>query len=60
MKPCHREVIWVIGEKGNEWKSRFQEFLESKFGWESRLWYGYQNEEIKHLSYSKEEISLDT
>ena len=33
MKPSHREIIWVIGVKGNEGKSWFQEFLESKFGW---------------------------
>ena len=33
MKPSNREIIWVIGAKGNEGKSWFQEFLESKFGW---------------------------
>ena len=33
MKPSDREIIWVIGVKGNEGKSWFQEFLESKFGW---------------------------
>ena len=33
MKPSDREIIWVIGAKGNEGKSWFQEFLESKFGW---------------------------
>ena len=33
MKPSDREIIWVIGGKGNEGKSWFQEFLESKFGW---------------------------
>ena len=33
MKPSYREVIWVIGKKGDEGKSWFQEFLESKFGW---------------------------
>ena len=26
-------MIWVIGKKGDEGKSWFQEFLESKFGW---------------------------
>merc|ERR1712105_79760 len=31
--PNNREVIWIIGTKGNEGKSWFQEFLESKFGW---------------------------
>ena len=33
MKPSDREIIWVVGVKGNEGKSWFQEFLESKFGW---------------------------
>ena len=33
MVPTNREVIWIIGTKGNEGKSWFQEFLESKFGW---------------------------
>ena len=33
LKPSNREVIWVIGRRGNEGKSWFQEFLESKFGW---------------------------
>ena len=33
MKPSYREVIWVVGKNGDEGKSWFQEFLESKFGW---------------------------
>ena len=33
IKPSNREIIWVIGRKGNEGKSWFQEFLASKFGW---------------------------
>jgi hypothetical protein len=33
IKPSDREVIWVIGRKGNEGKTWFQEFLASKFGW---------------------------
>ena len=33
IKPSNREVIWVIGRKGNEGKTWFQEFLASKFGW---------------------------
>ena len=33
LKPSDREFIWVIGRRGNEGKSWFQEFLESKFGW---------------------------
>ena len=33
MNPSDREIIWVIGVHGNEGKSWFQEFLESKFGW---------------------------
>jgi len=33
IKPTDREVIWVIGRKGNEGKTWFQEFLASKFGW---------------------------
>ena len=33
MKPSDREIIWVVGVKGNEGKTWFQEFLESKFGW---------------------------
>ena len=31
IKPSDREIIWVIGRKGNEGKSWFQEFLASKF-----------------------------
>ena len=34
IKPSTREVIWVIGKHGNEGKSWFQEYMESKFGWE--------------------------
>jgi len=33
MKPSNREIIWIIGRKGNEGKTWFQEFLASKFGW---------------------------
>ena len=33
IKPSDREVIWVIGRKGNEGKTWFQEFLASTFGW---------------------------
>ena len=33
IKPTDREVIWVIGRKGNEGKSWFQEYMESKYGW---------------------------
>ena len=33
MQPNDREIIWVIGKNGNEGKSWFQEFMESKFGW---------------------------
>ena len=33
IKPTNRKVIWVIGRKGNEGKSWFQEYMESKFGW---------------------------
>ena len=33
IKPSNREVIWVIGRKGNKGKTWFQEFLASKFGW---------------------------
>ena len=33
IKPSTREIIWVIGEHGNEGKSWFQEYMESKFGW---------------------------
>ena len=33
IKPSTREVIWVIGRHGNEGKSWFQEYMESKFGW---------------------------
>ena len=31
--PSSREVIWVQGSEGCEGKSWFQEFVESKFGW---------------------------
>ena len=33
IKPSTREIIWVIGKHGNEGKSWFQEYMESKFGW---------------------------
>ena len=33
MEPNNREVIWIVGANGNEGKTWFQEFLESKFGW---------------------------
>ena len=33
IKPSTREVIWVMGKHGNEGKSWFQEYMESKFGW---------------------------
>ena len=33
IKPSTREVIWVMGKHGNEGKSLFQEYMESKFGW---------------------------
>ena len=33
IKPTNREIIWVIGRKGNEGKSWFQEYMESKYGW---------------------------
>ena len=31
--PTYREVIWVQGANGCEGKSWFQEYVESKFGW---------------------------
>ena len=33
MKPSDREIIWVIGKKGNEGKTWFQKYMESKYGW---------------------------
>ena len=33
IKPSTREIIWVIGKHGNEGKSWFQEYMESKYGW---------------------------
>ena len=33
IKPTNREIIWVIGRKGNEGKTWFQDNMESKFGW---------------------------
>ena len=33
IKPTNRDVIWVIGKKGNEGKTWFQDYMESKFGW---------------------------
>ena len=30
--PTNREIFWVIGKKGNEGKSWFQDYLESCFG----------------------------
>ena len=32
IKPSDREIIWVQGERCNEGKTWFQEFIESKFG----------------------------
>ena len=32
MKPSDREIIWVIGKKGNEGKTWFQKYMESKYG----------------------------
>ena len=32
MKPSQREIIWVIGRKGAEGKSWFQEYIEQHFG----------------------------
>ena len=34
MKPSYREVIWVQGAKCEEGKTFFQEYVESKFGWD--------------------------
>ena len=31
--PCDREVIWVIGQNGNEGKTWFQEYLETFYGY---------------------------
>lgn len=31
--PSDREVIWIIGQKGNEGKTWFQEYLESFYGY---------------------------
>ena len=33
MKPSDREIIWVMGKKGNEGKTWFQKYMESKYGW---------------------------
>ena len=33
IKPSDREIVWVQGERCNEGKTWFQEFIESKFGW---------------------------
>ena len=32
MKPTHRQVIWVVGEKTDEGKSYFQKYIKAMFG----------------------------
>ena len=32
-KPCNREIIWVVGEKGSEGKSFFQRNIHEEFGY---------------------------
>ena len=32
-RPSDREIIWIIGLKGNEGKTWFQEYLESFYGY---------------------------
>merc|ERR1712055_545804 len=34
IKPSYRGVIWVQGAKCEEGKTFFQEYVESKFGWD--------------------------
>ena len=37
MRPCYREIIWIIGKNGNEGKTWFQEYIESKYGGWSKV-----------------------
>ena len=62
MKPKVREVIWVQGEKCNEGKSYFQEYIEAKFGWE-RVMCGLdikmKKESIYHIIRNRPYMTTD-
>ena len=49
--PCDREIIWIVGEKGNEGKSFFQSNVREEFGYSrvGRLELGETARNIYHI-----------
>jgi len=63
IKPSTREIIWVIGKHGNEGKSWFQEYMESKFGWEKVICGMYikmKKGSICHVLSKRSLMTIDT
>ena len=60
MKPSDREIIWVIGKKGNEGENMVSEVYGIKIWVEqSHLWYKFEAERRKYLPVTKEKITND-
>ena len=58
--PSDREVIWIIGRKGNEGKTWFQEYLESFYGYARVIRLDLKNENTKCLTRTnKETVEYD-
>ena len=36
--PTDRNIIWICGRNGNEGKSWFQSYIQSKIGFENKAW----------------------
>ena len=63
MKPSERELIWVYGTNGNEGKSWFQKFVESKFGSDKVLCgldIKNKTSSICHILSKRSLITIDT
>ena len=48
--PTHREILWVIGRVGNEGKTWFQSYVESRYGYErvARMDINGRSQDILH------------
>ena len=59
--PSYREVVWVIGKRGNEGKTWFQSYVESYFGYHRVARFDLKNraQDIFHALSGRPLISTD-
>ena len=58
--PTQKKVIWVVGEKGNEGKTFFQDHIQGRYGLEKvcKLYFGSRSEDL--MNYLHIVVSMKT